>query len=183
MTLSSRPSCVHFADYGSSTKYVNDVQGYNARLDELQAALLRVKLRHLDDWNLRRRKVADWYQQNLHSFFPDVVLPNISSDASSSWHLFVVRTEDREKLKGRLESAGIGSSSITRFRHIFSKHMPASELRKAACRSRKGLLPRYSAFPWGLIFRRRPLRPRWPASGESDVQSRMLSPPRLQVLS
>lgn len=96
-------------NYGSETKYVNVAQGFNSRLDELQAALLRVKLRHLEAWNERRRAVVQWYLGNLRSFIPDVELPIEPDYAKSCWHLFVIRTRERDKLQQRLSSAGIGT--------------------------------------------------------------------------
>ena len=96
-------------NYGSETKYVNVAQGFNSRLDELQAALLRVKLRQLDAWNERRRAVSHWYLQNLRSYIADVELPLEPDYAQSCWHLFVIRTRERQKLQQGLLEAGIGT--------------------------------------------------------------------------
>lgn len=92
-------------NYGSSRKYENEARGANSRLDELQAAFLRVKLQHLDDWNDRRSRTADRYLEG----FADVPisLPALHREASSSWHLFVIRHPERDELQRRLAEAGI----------------------------------------------------------------------------
>lgn len=92
-------------NYGSATKYYNDVIGFNSRLDELQAALLRVKLARLDQWNERRRKIAAVYQQGLRQ--TSLVLPAVPAWADPVWHLYVVRSARRDQLQRRLAEAGI----------------------------------------------------------------------------
>ena len=77
-------------NYGSKVKYFNAVKGYNSRLDELQAALLRVKLKKLDEWNERRRALALLYFGMLAEI-GDLVLPFVPLWAEPVWHLFVVR--------------------------------------------------------------------------------------------
>jgi dTDP-4-amino-4,6-dideoxygalactose transaminase len=94
-------------NYGSRVKYVHEVQGYNSRLDPLQAAFLRVKLRHLDDWNLRRQGIAALYSSRLGG--TDLILPEVPSWADPVWHLFVVRHPQRDVLQRRLIDAGIDS--------------------------------------------------------------------------
>jgi dTDP-3-amino-3,4,6-trideoxy-alpha-D-glucose transaminase len=94
-------------NYGSRRKYVNDLQGCNSRLDELQAAFLRVKLRHLDEWNGRRARAAAWYQEVLPRLLPDAVLPAAPAWAEPCWHQFVIRVRDREALQARLRQSGI----------------------------------------------------------------------------
>jgi dTDP-4-amino-4,6-dideoxygalactose transaminase len=94
-------------NYGSRVKYVNEAAGYNSRLDELQAAFLRVKLRHLDDWNARRAAVAAWYLAELPRLAPDLVLPAVIPAAHPCWHLFVVRSAEREALQARLATGGV----------------------------------------------------------------------------
>lgn len=92
-------------NYGSRHKYVNEVQGINSRLDEIQAAVLRVKLTHLDAWNARRRAIAERYRRELrHS---DMVLPMVPAWADPVWHLFVVRTPFRDDLRSYLAQRGI----------------------------------------------------------------------------
>lgn len=85
-----------FANYGSSVKYHNKVKGYNSRLDELQAAFLREKLKVLDSWNLRRKKIAFLYLELLNS--TNFIIPYIPTWADPVWHLFVVRSTSRENL-------------------------------------------------------------------------------------
>jgi dTDP-4-amino-4,6-dideoxygalactose transaminase len=94
-------------NYGSKIKYHNDRKGYNSRLDELQAAFLRVKLTRLDEWNERRRQVAQQYVVGLRPDF--LKLPYVAEYADPVWHLFVIRTELRLKLQDMLNSAGIGT--------------------------------------------------------------------------
>ena len=93
-------------NYGSSRKYVNEVAGYNSRLDELQAALLRVKLAWLDDWNGRRRVVAARYLEKLEG--AGITLPFVPEWAEPVWHLFVVRCPDRDVVSAKLDRCGIG---------------------------------------------------------------------------
>lgn len=94
-------------NYGSRVKYVNEVQGFNSRLDPLQAAILRVKLQHLDSWNGRRRILAAQYREALQG--AGLVLPAVPGWAEPGWHLFVVRHPDRDRLQKSLSAAGIGT--------------------------------------------------------------------------
>lgn len=94
-------------NYGSRVKYVNEVRGYNSRLDPLQAAVLRVKLRHLDEWNNRRKAVAAQYLERL--FNTELILPQVPEWAEPAWHLFVVRHRQRDTLQRQLTEAGIGT--------------------------------------------------------------------------
>lgn len=94
-------------NYGSSRKYVHEVQGVNSRLDELQAALLRVKLRHLDDWTAARRDVVSRYRKALAG--SALVLPAEASHGESVWHLFVVRSRARDALQSHLATRGVSS--------------------------------------------------------------------------
>jgi dTDP-4-amino-4,6-dideoxygalactose transaminase len=96
-------------NYGSKKCYYNETIGYNSRLDELQAAFLRVKLRHLDEWNTRRSKSAEQYLVQLSAFSSQLSLPHVPSWASPVWHLFVIRLSHREALKQKLTQAGIGA--------------------------------------------------------------------------
>jgi dTDP-4-amino-4,6-dideoxygalactose transaminase len=95
-------------NYGSRVKYHNEVKGFNCRLDELQAALLRVKLRHLDEWNERRQKVASTYLNHLADV-KGIVLPRVPEGLKHVWHLFVIRYSDRQALQGHLSEKGIGT--------------------------------------------------------------------------
>ncbi len=93
-------------NYGSAVKYHHEIKGTNSRLDELQAAMLRVKLAHLDEWNARRAAVAERYLSELDGL-AGLALPAVADWAQPVWHLFVVRTTDRDRLRDRLEAAGV----------------------------------------------------------------------------
>jgi dTDP-4-amino-4,6-dideoxygalactose transaminase len=95
-------------NYGSVVKYQHEEAGFNSRLDELQAALLRVKLARLAEWNARRRKIAAIYLQGLAGI-PELVLPVVPDWAEPVWHLFVVRHPRRDALQKHLASRGIGT--------------------------------------------------------------------------
>ncbi len=94
-------------NYGSVVKYEHSESGFNCRLDELQAAFLRVKLAYLDDWNDRRRRIADCYFRGLAE--SGLTLPAVVSAADPAWHLFVIRCPDRDELRRRLETRGVGT--------------------------------------------------------------------------
>jgi dTDP-4-amino-4,6-dideoxygalactose transaminase len=94
-------------NYGSRVKYTNEVAGVNSRLDPIQAAVLRVKLRHLDEWNGRRCAIAAQYSRELAG--AGLVLPLVPEWAEPVWHLYVVRSRDRDGLQQRLNEAGIGT--------------------------------------------------------------------------
>lgn len=94
-------------NYGSRKKYHNEVRGFNSRLDSLQAAVLRVKLKYLDDWNKRRKKVAQIYLKDLAGC--DLSLPEDPDWADSVWHLFVARSRNRKELMKKLDQAGLTS--------------------------------------------------------------------------
>jgi dTDP-4-amino-4,6-dideoxygalactose transaminase len=94
-------------NYGSRVKYVNEVQGYNSRLDPLQAAILRVKLLRLDEWNNRRATIADFYQQALAGC--GLTLPFVPDWANPVWHLYVVQHPQRDALHKALTDAGVGT--------------------------------------------------------------------------
>lgn len=92
-------------NYGSRVKYVNELQGYNSRLDPLQAAILRAKLVHLDEWNSRRSAIASHYLEQLRD--SDLELPFVPEWATPAWHLFVVSVPAREQLQQQLSEAGV----------------------------------------------------------------------------
>ncbi len=94
-------------NYGSRIKYRHETQGFNARLDELQAAFLRVKLPQLDTDNARRKVIASRYQHGLEG--RGVIVPVTRPWADPVWHLYVIRTKRRDDLKNRLDALGIGS--------------------------------------------------------------------------
>jgi dTDP-4-amino-4,6-dideoxygalactose transaminase len=92
-------------NYGSRVKYRNETVGFNSRMDELQAAVLEVKLRHLAAWNARRATVASRYLGSLEG--SGVLLPEVPDWAEPAWHLFVVRSSRRDALQAHLAEAGI----------------------------------------------------------------------------
>ena len=95
-------------NYGSEIKYQNDYKGYNSRLDEMQAALLRVKLPMLDKWNAHRKYIANRYLNEIKN--PLVKLPLPSDDVFDCvWHIFAIRTKDRDGLEKYLAERGIGT--------------------------------------------------------------------------
>ncbi|HXO34827.1 MAG TPA: DegT/DnrJ/EryC1/StrS family aminotransferase [Candidatus Acidoferrales bacterium] len=96
-------------DHGQATKYYHDIEGYNGRLDALQAGLLHVKLGHLARWNAQRRERAAEYQRLLESAETAVVTPSEPSWSRAVYHLYVVRTAERERLMDYLKKAGIGT--------------------------------------------------------------------------
>jgi len=95
-------------NYGSPEKYRHDEKGFNSRLDELQAAVLRVKLRHLENWNERRKAIAGYYLERLADV-AGLVLPEVPSFAEPAWHLFVVTHPERDQLQADLANDGIGT--------------------------------------------------------------------------
>lgn len=94
-------------NYGSKVKYYNIEKGFNSRLDELQAALLRVKLPHIDAWNARRVQIAGMYLESLKD--TDLLLPLVPDGMQPCWHLFVVRSKQRDALQTHLKQHGIGT--------------------------------------------------------------------------
>lgn len=95
-------------NYGSKVKYYHDVKGFNSRLDEMQAAFLRAKLIHLDEWNKRRKKIADYFLDHLVDI-PDLILPFVPDWATPVWHIFVIQTPCRDGLQQFLKNKGVGS--------------------------------------------------------------------------
>lgn len=94
-------------NYGSRQKHSNEAKGVNSRLDPLQAAVLRVKLKRLDEWNGRRRKIAEWYREAFDGL-PNLVLPCVGQGCQPGWHIFAVRHPERDWLEAQLIQAGIG---------------------------------------------------------------------------
>lgn len=93
------------SNYGSLKKYYNEYQGYNSRLDEIQAAILSVKLKHLDDWTNQRKRIAQLYIENLRD--TNLILPLQPPNMSHVWHVFVIRTKHRNDLQKYLFDRGI----------------------------------------------------------------------------
>lgn len=95
------------ANYGSDRRYHNIYKGYNCRLDEIQAAMLRVKLRHLEQENATRHAVALAYSESISH--PRVKTPAILPGTKQTWHQYVVRVDDREAFRAYLQSQGVGT--------------------------------------------------------------------------
>ena len=101
-------------DHGQAKKYFHEFEGYNGRLDAIQAGILRVKLRHLQDWNEKRRQNASLYAQHLtfnsqHSTLNTIVTPSVPSWAKPVFHIYVIRTQKRDELQKFLSENGIGT--------------------------------------------------------------------------
>lgn len=119
--------------YGSAVRYQHDHKGLNSRLDEVQAAMLFVKLRYLDQELEARRLVAKRYLQEINH--PDITLPFGGLEAQHAWHLFVVKTEQRESLRLYLESKGVQClvhypipvHKQTAYSELSHLHLPLSE--------------------------------------------------------
>lgn len=94
-------------NYGSYIKYENIYKGTNSRLDEIQAAILRVKLKHLDKDNQKRREISEFYRTNIKN--DKIILPTVRSEESHVWHIFPVRTKERDELQAYLLNNGIQS--------------------------------------------------------------------------
>lgn len=94
-------------NYGSREKYVNEVQGYNSRLDPVQTAVLRVKLKYLDEWNARRKAIAGRYNAELAN--AGLILPQVPDWADPVWHLYVIQHPQRDAMQKALTEAGIGT--------------------------------------------------------------------------
>jgi dTDP-4-amino-4,6-dideoxygalactose transaminase len=94
-------------NYGSRRKYENETIGYNSRLDDLQAAVLRVKLRYLDTWNQRRSTIAQRFLKDLSDL--ELVLPSVPDYAEPVWHLFVVRSGNRDQFQKDLDGRGVAT--------------------------------------------------------------------------
>lgn len=92
-------------NYGSNKKYENIYKGVNSRLDEIQAAMLRVKLKHLDKEIANRRKIADYYLNNIKN--KDITLPIAKENENHVWHLFVIKTKNRDKLQEYLKNNNV----------------------------------------------------------------------------
>lgn len=97
--------CKAIANYGSDYKYHHIFKGLNSRLDEMQAALLDVKLPHLDDDNARRREISKYYRENIKN--SKVILPSIDNEESHVWHIFAIRTDNRDNFIKYLKENGI----------------------------------------------------------------------------
>lgn len=97
-----------YRDHGRQEKFTHEIIGANERMDTLQAAVLSVKLRYLDEWNARRRDVADWYAQELAGV-DEIRLQSRVAGAEPVWHLFAIRAQSRDALADALREKGIGT--------------------------------------------------------------------------
>ena len=95
-------------NYGSAMKYHHELKGVNSRMDELQAAFLSEKLKKLDEWNARRKRIAELYRREL-SGVPGLTLPGTNPGMDSVWHLFVIRHNNRDALQKALANVGVGT--------------------------------------------------------------------------
>lgn len=95
------------ANYGSDKRYHNIYTGYNCRMDELQAAFLRIKLRHIEEENIHRRKIANIYDQHIDN--PLIKKPAIIDGTGQVWHQYILRCDSRDRFREYLEANGIGS--------------------------------------------------------------------------
>lgn len=111
-------------DHGQRQKYYHEREGYNGRLDAIQAGLLRVKLRYLAKWNRQRREIADGYRQLLSPLADSITLPYEPSWCKAVYHLYVIRTEEREALRTHLATAGIS----TGIHYPFALHLQKAYL-------------------------------------------------------
>lgn len=145
-------------NYGSQQKYYNEVIGYNSRLDELQAAVLGVKLAHLPEWTRQRQQVAAWYDAHLAGL-ADLQLPVVAAGATHVYHLYVVRTRQRDALQAHLTQAGIGTMI----------HYPIPPHRQQAYAH---LAPQLGALPVAEELAATSLSlPLWPGMSEDHVRT------------
>lgn len=94
-------------NYGSSVKYEHELKGFNSRLDEIQAAVLRIKLAKLNEWNERRNSIANIYIKNIN--LNGIILPHVEEFSNPVWHLFVIRYKNRNALKSHLDQNGVST--------------------------------------------------------------------------
>jgi dTDP-4-amino-4,6-dideoxygalactose transaminase len=102
-------TCKMIRDHGQAKKYYHEIEGYNGRLDSIQTGILSVKLKHLAEWNAKRRERAAEYNRLLAASEVEVQTPYEPSWSRAVYHLYVIRTEDREGLMAHLGKAGIGT--------------------------------------------------------------------------
>jgi dTDP-4-amino-4,6-dideoxygalactose transaminase len=96
-------------DHGQAEKYYHGMEGYNGRLDTIQAGILQTKLRFVSEWNTERRKRASMYQELLAEASDQVILPQEPSWANAVYHLYVIRSEERDQLRTYLSEFNIGT--------------------------------------------------------------------------
>ncbi len=103
--IAKRIKCLR--NYGSEEKYIHNEIGINSRLDSIQASILSVKLKYIEEWNSRREVIAKRYLNEIDN--SEIILPKISNYSTHVWHLFVIRTKKRERLKSYLGKNGINT--------------------------------------------------------------------------
>jgi dTDP-4-amino-4,6-dideoxygalactose transaminase len=96
-------------NHGRHSKYLHDIKGFGERIDTLQAAILTAKLRHLEAWTAARRRLAARYTELLADYQGEIVLPFVHANAAPAWHLYVIRTQQRDALLDHLNRSGIGA--------------------------------------------------------------------------
>jgi dTDP-4-amino-4,6-dideoxygalactose transaminase len=101
--------CRMLRDHGQAKKYYHDVEGYNGRLDAIQAAMLRIKLQHLPEWNEQRRQRASSYAEFMAHAGTSAILLSPASWAKPVYHLYVIRVEDRDGFMSKLAARNIGT--------------------------------------------------------------------------
>lgn len=95
------------SNYGSDKRYHNIYQGFNCRMDEMQAAMLRIKLKHLNEETTRRSRIAEIYNAEINH--PDIIQPKVQANTKHVWHQYIVRCRERNRLQQHLAQAGIGT--------------------------------------------------------------------------
>ena len=96
-------------DHGQACKYYHEMEGYNGRLDAIQAGILQIKLQRLPEWNRKRREIAARYTQLLNELSTTLVLPFEPTSSRAVWHLYAVRTAERDELQEHLTKSGVGT--------------------------------------------------------------------------
>ena len=112
------------ADHGRLSKYEHEIEGYNYRLDALQAAVLTVKLKHIDDWNKSRKKVAHFYSEHLNN--DKVIVPHEDPDSNHCYHIYCTRVENRDTVMNKLKEKGVATGihyPIPLHRQIAYEHL------------------------------------------------------------
>jgi dTDP-4-amino-4,6-dideoxygalactose transaminase len=135
-------TCKMIRDHGQAKKYYHDIEGYNGRLDAIQTGILSVKLKHLAGWNAKRRERAAEYNRLFAASKAGVQTPCEPSWSRAVYHLYVVRTDDREGLMAHLGKAGIGTGIHYPIPLHRSGLMRSSATKQETSRSAKRLPPK-----------------------------------------
>ncbi len=113
-------------NYGSIKKYVHTEKGQNSRLDEMQAAILSVKLKNLDKWNKERQRIANRYLNEINN--PKIILPIVAKNNTHVWHIFAIRTKNRDEFMDYLKSKGI--DTLNHYPTAIHKQLAYKEMNK-----------------------------------------------------